>query len=77
MEIITPIFGTIAEVISKFADCIKNVFDSVVSLFYVAPTASETTGHLSVLGILLLVAVGTGLVMWAFRMIKGLISRAG
>lgn len=76
MEIISPIFNVIAEVIEKFADCIKDVFTNVVGLFYTAPTGSATTGSLTVLGVLLLIAVGTGLVMWAFRTIRGLVRRA-
>lgn len=76
MEIISPIFSTIAEVIEKFADCIKDVFTNVVGLFYTAPTSSGGTGSLTVLGVLLLIAVGTGLVMWAFRTIRGLVRRA-
>lgn len=76
MEIIAPIFSVIAETIEKFADCIKDVFSNVVSLFYTAPTTSGGTGSMTVLGVLLLIAVGTGLVMWAFRTIRGLVRRA-
>lgn len=73
LTMIADIFEAVGEAITAFATCVASGVSSVVNMFYV-PTG-ENAG-LTVLGTLLLIAVGAGLVFWAFRLIKGLIKRA-
>ena len=68
-EVITAIFGTITETITNFATSIGQAVSSVGNMFY-------TNGEMTFLGTLLLLAVGVGLIYWAFRLIRGLIRRA-
>lgn len=70
------IFEEIGNVINGFSTALGNAINSITSMFYTAPTGSATTGSLTVLGTLSLIAVGCGLVYWAFRLIKGLVRRA-
>lgn len=70
---INAIFGAVGDAITAFATCIASSVSSVTSLFV---TESSGTYSLTVLGTLLLIAVGVGLVFWAFRLIKGLVKRA-
>ncbi|MCQ2969814.1 MAG: hypothetical protein MJ191_06875 [Clostridium sp.] len=69
---IAEFFTTIGSVISGFATCVQSAASSVISIFY---TTGSNAG-LTPLGQLLLIAVGTGLVFWAFGLIKSLIKRA-
>ena len=69
MELITKMFEVIVGVITNFITALTSSLNGIVSLFYV-----EETGF-TFLGILILVAVGVGLVYWAFRLIRGLISQ--
>jgi len=71
--VINDIFGAVGDAITAFSTCLASSISSVTSMFY---DASGTTPQLTVLGTLLLIAVGAGLVFWAFRLIKGLIKRA-
>ena len=70
---VTQIFSTLGEIASGFASLLVDLFGAVVSIFYTAPTGSETTGSLTVVGILMLIGLGTGLVIWAFKYIRSLI----
>lgn len=69
--IIESIFGVIGEVITEFANVVSSSVSSVTNMFY-----DSTNGNMTVLGTLLLIAVGAGLIFWAFRLIKGLVKRA-
>lgn len=69
---IAEFFTTIQSVISGFVNCVSDALSSVTSMFY---TTGSNAG-LTPLGILLLIAVGTGLVFWAFGLIKSLVRRA-
>lgn len=69
--IIESIFGVISSVITQFANVVSSSVTSVTNMFYDA-----TNGQMTVLGTLLLIAVGAGLIFWAFRLIKGLVRRA-
>ncbi|MBO7528046.1 MAG: hypothetical protein J6T74_09210 [Clostridia bacterium] len=69
---INDIFGAVGDAVTAFASALSSSITSVTSMFY---TTGENAG-LTVLGTLLLIAVGVGLVYWAFRLIKGLIRRA-
>lgn len=70
---VTQIFNTLAEIVSGFVELLVSLFENVVKIFYTAPTGSETTGSLTIVGILALVGLGTGLVIWAFKYIRSLI----
>lgn len=70
---INAIFGAVGDAITGFAQCVASGVTSVASMFV---TESSGTYSLTMLGTLLLIAVGAGLVFWAFRLIKGLIKRA-
>lgn len=70
---INAIFGAVGDAISGFATCVGSAVTSVASMFI---TQNNSTYELTMLGTLLLIAVGAGLVFWAFRLIKGLIKRA-
>lgn len=61
------IFTTLGNIVSSFASLVGNVFTSAVSLFY------NSTDGLTVVGILTLIGVGTGLVIWGFKFIRSLI----
>lgn len=68
-EVITAIFGTITSTISEFAKSIGQAVSSVGNMFY-------ADGQMTFLGTLLLLAVGVGLIYWAFRLIRSLVRRA-
>lgn len=70
-SMITTIFETISEVISKFATAFGNSVQSVVSMFYTAE------GGLTILGTLGLIGLGVGLVYGAFRLIRRLMKLRG
>lgn len=70
---ISAIFGAVGDAIAGFATSVGSAITSVASMFV---TESSGTYSLTTLGTLLLIAVGAGLVFWAFRLIKGLVKRA-
>lgn len=71
---IAQIFETISTAITQFASSVGNAVSGVASLFY-DPTANSGAGEITFLGTLALIGVGAGLVYWAFRLVKGLISQ--
>lgn len=62
------IFTTIGDVIAGYIDAISQMFESLVAIFY-----TEGTG-LTLIGTLLLLAVGIGIVVWGFNMVVNLIN---
>ena len=70
---VSQIFEVLGEIAQGFAGLVVDLFQAVVAIFYTAPTGSETTGSLTIVGTLALVGVGTGLVIWAFNFIRRLI----
>lgn len=70
---INVIFGAVGDAVTSFATAVGSAISSVSSMFV---TESSGTYSLTMLGTLLLVAVGAGLVFWGFGLIKGLIKRA-
>lgn len=70
---VSQIFAVLGEIANGFAALVVSLFEAVVAIFYTAPTGSETTGSLTIVGTLALIAVGTSLVIWAFNFIRRLI----
>lgn len=64
---VVQIFGTIGDVIEAFSGVIGVGFTSLISLFY-------ADNALTMLGILALIGAGTGLVYWAFGLVRSLIN---
>lgn len=65
---VSEIFTTIGEVITSYVGAISNMFSGLIAIFYV-----EGTG-LTLIGTLLLLAVGIGIVVWGFNMVVNLIN---
>jgi len=72
-DFVVQIFNVLSNIISAFASLLVDLFESIVAIFYTAPSGTETTGSLTVVGTLMLIALGTGLVIWAFNFIRKLI----
>lgn len=70
---VEQIFTTLGNIATGFANLVVSLFNAVVAIFYTAPIGEETTGTLTVVGVLALIGVGTGLVIWAFNFIRRLI----
>lgn len=71
---INAIFEAVGSAITAFSGAVASAVTSVTNMFIV--TGENGTVTLTTLGTLLLIAVGAGLVFWAFRLIKGLVRRA-
>lgn len=59
--------------VSGFISFLQDLLTSVVSIFYTAPTGSETVGSLTDFGILAAAALGIGFVFMAIRWITKLL----
>lgn len=70
---LSAIFEELGNVVSGFSTLITSIFSSVVQIFYTAPTGSNTTGSLTIVGTLMLVGLGSGLVIWGFHFVRNLI----
>lgn len=68
MTIVSEIFSTIGAVVTGFTTALSSAVNGIGAMFYVAESG------LTLLGTLSMIAVGTGLVYWAFNLIRGLIS---
>jgi hypothetical protein len=64
---ITEIFDTILEVVTEYTVILQNLFEGLVDIFY-----DDATTSLTLLGTLALIAVGVGIVAWAFGLVKSL-----
>lgn len=64
---IAQIFTTISSVVAQYTTVLTSVFDGLVDIFYDAATS-----QLTLLGNLALIAVGVGIVAWAFGLVKSL-----
>jgi hypothetical protein len=62
---IAEIFETIQDVVDAYVSVLQNLFEGLVAIFY----ANDT---LTLLGTLALIAVGVGIVAWAFGLVKSL-----
>ena len=76
MDVIVQIFATITQAITSFLGSLGEALSGVAALFYVEPSGTETTGHMTFLGVLLLIAAGVGLVYFGFRLVMRLVRRA-
>jgi hypothetical protein len=64
---ITEIFDTILDVVTEYVNILQNLFEGLVAIFY-----DDATTSLTLLGTLALIAVGVGIVAWAFGLVKSL-----
>lgn len=71
---VNDIFETIGSAISGVIDNMGSVFQNITSLFY-TPGTEGGSGSFTFLGILLLITSGVALVYFAFKLIRGLLSR--
>jgi hypothetical protein len=62
---IATIFNTIQDVVDAYVGVLQNIFEGLVDIFY------DGTA-LTLLGTLALIAVGVGIVAWAFGLVKSL-----
>lgn len=68
---VSQMFTTIEQAITGFTSALGASISGITDLFYV----EGENGGFTVLGVLLLIAVGVGVVYWAFRLIRGLVSQ--
>jgi hypothetical protein len=64
---ISEIFDTILDVVTEYTVILQNLFEGLVDIFY-----DDATTSLTLLGTLALIAVGVGIVAWAFGLVKSL-----
>lgn len=74
MDILNVVFNALGQIVTGIVDVISDSFTGVVSLWYTAPSGSETTGSLTFLGVFSLIAFVVGMVWLAIRFIGGMIS---
>ena len=74
MDILDVVFNALSGIVTGIVDVISDSFSGVVSLWYTAPSGTETTGSLTFLGVFSLIAFVVGLVWLAIRFIGGMIS---
>ena len=70
---VEQVFAVLGDIVSGFAGLVVNIFQAVVAIFYTAPTTQGESGQLTIVGTLTLMAMGTGLVIWAINYIRRLI----
>lgn len=68
---ISAIFETIGQAITGFVSALSSALSGIADLIWVEGT-SGAAGHFTVVGVLMLVALGVGVVYGAFRLIRGL-----
>jgi hypothetical protein len=64
---IADIFTSITDVVEAYVGVLQNLFEGLVDIFY-----DGTASQLTLLGTLALIAVGVGIVAWAFGLVKSL-----
>lgn len=70
---ISAIFGQLTSGAQSFVTFLTTLFQSVVTIFYTAPTGTETQGSLTDIGILFVTAIAVGFVYFGMRYITKLI----
>ena len=74
MDILNVVFTALSTIVTGIVDVISDSFTGVVSLWYTAPSGSETTGSLTFLGVFSLITFVVGMVWLAIKFIGGMIS---
>lgn len=74
MDILNVVFNALGSIVTGITGLIGDAFSGVVSLWYTAPSGTETTGSLTFLGVFSLIAFVVGVVWLAIRFIGGMIS---
>ena len=74
MDLINVIFTALGDIMTGAVGVISNAFTGVVSLWYTAPSGSNTTGQLTLLGVLSLIAFVFGIVWLAIRFIGSMVA---
>lgn len=74
MDILNVVFSALGSIVTGIVGVITSAFTGVVGLWYTAPTGSETTGQLTMLGVFSLIAFVVGVVWLAIRFIGSMIS---
>lgn len=69
---VSAIFEELTTIASDFVSFLVSLFQSVVSIFWTAGSGSDP-GSLTFVGILLLISIATGLVMWALSFLRRMI----
>lgn len=72
---VSAIFSTLGEVITGVLANLTNAAAGIGAMFWAEPTGTETSGHLTFLGIVSIFAVGAGVVYFVFRLVQSLIQR--
>ena len=74
MDILSVVFNALSTIVTNIVELIVDTFTGVIPLWYTAPTGSETTGSLTVLGAFSLIAFVVGMVWLAIRFLGSMIS---
>lgn len=74
MDILNVVFTALPTIVTGIVGIITNCFTGVVGLWYTAPSGSETTGSLTVLGVFSLIGFVVGVVWLAIRFIGSMIA---
>lgn len=72
---ISAIGSELGNTITVILANLQSALAGITQLFWVEPGTGETTGHLTMLGILSVFAVGAGIVFFVFNLIRALIMR--
>lgn len=72
---IGEMFEVIGEAITSFITALGSALSGVTSLFYTPASTTGGSGSFTILGTLMLIAVGVGVVYWAFRLIRSLVQQ--
>lgn len=70
---ISAIFGQLTSGAQSFVAFLTSLFQNVITIFYTAPTGTETQGSLTDIGILFVTAIAVGFVYFGMRYITKLI----
>lgn len=74
MDILNVVFTALSSIVTGIVGVITSAFTGVVGLWYTAPSGTETTGSLTMLGVFSLIAFVVGVVWLAIRFIGSMIS---
>lgn len=66
---VAAIFEELGTIATSFVSFLVSMFESVVSIFW-TPGTGDDPGQLTFVGILLLISIATGLVMWGLSYLR-------